>query len=204
MTKLEYSAAAGFALAAAIVAVLTGCAALPETSPAVAVKAQSSLASAQSFTAPTATWPAAGWWRAYGDAQLDTLVEEGLAGSPSIAQADARLQRAEAYRATARGALLPQAGINSSITAQKQSYTYLSPPAMTPQGWNDYGRSTLDISWELDFWGKNRAALAAATSEAAAARADADQARLALSAAIASDYAELARQYAALDTAIAA
>jgi NodT family efflux transporter outer membrane factor (OMF) lipoprotein len=191
-------------LTAAILAVLTGCAAFPEKSPDVAIKAQSSLASSQAFAAAVAEWPAAGWWQTYGDTQLDSLINEGLAGSPSIAQADARLKRAEAYRANARGALLPQAGINSSLTEQKQSYNYLSPPAMTPQGWNDYGRSTLDISWELDFWGKNRAALAAATSDAAAARADADQSRLALSAAIASSYAELARQYAALDTAIAA
>jgi NodT family efflux transporter outer membrane factor (OMF) lipoprotein len=191
-------------LAAAIFAVLTGCAALPGKSPDLAVKSEASLASAQSFAAAAADWPAAGWWRAYGDAQLDTLINEGLAGSPSVAQADARLKRAEAYRASARGALAPQASLNSSLTEQKQSYNYLSPGAMTPQGWNDYGRGTLDISWELDFWGKNRAALAAATSEAVAARADADQSRLALSSAIASSYAELARQYAALDTAIAA
>ena len=99
---------------------------------------------------------------------------------------------------------MPQLSANTSITEQKQSYNYLSPAAMTPQGWNDYGRSSLDFSWELDFWGKNRAALAAATSEAVAAGADADQARLALSSAIASSYAELARLHSALDTATAA
>src|SRR5262249_10317357 len=67
-----------------------------------------------------------------------------------------------------------------------------------------YGRATLDFSWELDFWGKNRAALAAATSEADAARADAAQARIALATSVASAYAELARLHAALDTAKAA
>jgi NodT family efflux transporter outer membrane factor (OMF) lipoprotein len=121
-----------------------------------------------------------------------------------VAIAEARLARARAFQASARGALAPQVSASSALTEQKQSYNYLSPAAMTPQGWNDYGRSSLDFSWELDFWGKNRAALAAATSEMTAASADADQARLTLASAIASGYAELARLYSALDTATAA
>jgi len=93
---------------------------------------------------------------------------------------------------------------NGSISEQKQSRNYLSPRAATPEGWNDYGRATLDFSWELDFWGKNRAAIAAATSETDASAADVAQARLVLATSIASAYAELARLYAALDTATAA
>lgn len=54
---------------------------------------------------------------------------------------------------------------------------------MTPEGWTDYGRSTLDLSWELDFWGKNRAALAAATSSLEASRAELAQTRLSLASA---------------------
>jgi NodT family efflux transporter outer membrane factor (OMF) lipoprotein len=185
-------------------AALTACAALPGHEPRPAIEPQTSFASRQAFSAPIGEWPAHGWWQIYGDPQLDALIEEGLAGSPSIAVADARLARARSYQDNARGALAPQLNGTSSFTEQKQSYNYLSPAAMTPQGWNDYGRSSLDLSWELDFWGKNRAALAAATSDAVAASADADQARLALSTAIASSYAELARQHAALDTAIAA
>jgi NodT family efflux transporter outer membrane factor (OMF) lipoprotein len=185
-------------------AALTACASLPGHEPRPAIEPQTSFASRQAFTAPTGEWPAHGWWKTYGDAQLDTLIEEGLAGSPSIAVADARLARARSYQDSARGALAPQLSGSLGITEQKQSYNYLSPAAMTPQGWNDYGRSSLDLSWELDFWGKNRAALAAATSDAVAASAAADQGRLALSTAIASSYAELAREYAALDTAIAA
>jgi NodT family efflux transporter outer membrane factor (OMF) lipoprotein len=185
-------------------AALSACASLPGKAPAPAIKAQTAYASTQSFAAPVGNWPAAGWWRAYGDAQLDALIAEGLAGSPSVAVADARLRRAQAFQSQARGALAPQVSANATATDQKQSYNYLSPPGMTPQGWNDYGRASLDFSWELDFWGKNRAALAAATSDSVAAGADADQARLALSTAIAAGYAELARLYSAHDTAVAA
>jgi len=185
-------------------AALSACASLPGHAPSPQMREQSAFASTHSFAAPAADWPAAGWWKAYGDPQLDALIEEGLAGSPSVAVADARMRRARAAQDDARGALAPQVSASASATEQKQSYNYLSPPGMTPQNWNDYGRASLDFSWEIDFWGKNRAALAAATSEAVAAGADADQARLALSTAIASGYAELARLHAALDTATAA
>ena len=183
---------------------LTACASLPGSPPDEAPKAIDAYAISQSLAAPARDWPAAGWWKIYGDAQLDALIAEGLAGSPSVAIADARLARAQAFQTSTRGSLAPQIGANSSFTEQKQSYNYLSPPSMTPQGWNDYGRSSLDFSWELDFWGRNRAALAAATSDSIAAAAEAEQARLALSSAIASNYAELARLYSALDTATAA
>ncbi|HET9472965.1 MAG TPA: efflux transporter outer membrane subunit [Steroidobacteraceae bacterium] len=185
-------------------AALTACASLPGPAPAPAIKSQSAYASAQSFAAPAGEWPAAGWWKSYGDPQLDALIEEGLAGAPSLAIAEARLARARSFQDSARGALFPQISARASSSAEKQSYNYLSPAGMTPQGWNDYGRASLDFSWELDFWGKNRAALAAATSEAVAAEADGIQARLALSSAVASGYAELARLYSALDTAVAA
>lgn len=188
----------------ACAALLASCASFPDREAAPAMKAGGAYATAQAFTAPTAAWPDEAWWTAYRDSQLDALIAEGLAGSPSIAMADARLRRAQAVAQVTDAASGPQLSANASITQQKLSRNHLSPPAATPQGWNDYGRATLDLSWELDFWGRNRAALAAATSDAEAARADAAQARLALATAIAAGYAELARLHAALDTASAA
>ncbi|MBV8062167.1 MAG: efflux transporter outer membrane subunit, partial [Nevskia sp.] len=70
-----------------------------------------------------------------------------------------------------------------------------------PAGSNDYGLAALNFSWELDFWGKNRAALAAAISEQQANAVEVDQARLMLSTAVAQAYAELAHLYARRDTA---
>lgn len=185
-------------------AALTACANLPAGKEPMPLKNTADFASSQTLATSAGDWPATEWWRSYGDAQLNALIGEGLAGSPSVAIADARLSRARAYQTSARGSLAPQISAGSTFTEQKQSYNYLSPAALTPQGWNDYGRSSLDFSWELDFWGKNRAALAAATNESRAAEADAAQARLGLSSAIASGYAELARLYAAWDTAVAA
>lgn len=165
---------------------LAACAPLPSRDAQIGIKPASQYASEKSFAAPARQWPAESWWTVYGDAQLDTLIDEALAGSPSIAVAEARLHRAQANAQISRAATLPQLNANGSITEQRQSDNYLSPRSGTPQGWNDYGRATLDFSWELDFWGKNRAALAAATSEADAVRADAAQARLTLATSIAS------------------
>lgn len=183
---------------------LSACAMQPTRGARPEIKPISAYSSEQAFKAPVGEWPSESWWSVYGDPQLNALIGEALANSPSLAVAAARLRRAQAVAETTGAADKPQVNANAAATEQKQSYNYLSPPAFTPQGWNDYGRASLDVSWELDFWGKNRAALAAAASETEAARADAAQARLTLSTAIASAYAELAHEYASLDTAQAA
>jgi NodT family efflux transporter outer membrane factor (OMF) lipoprotein len=183
---------------------LAGCAGLPARHELVVPKPVSEYAAARSFDAAAREWPAETWWKAYGDPQLDALIAEALEGSPTLASAEARLQRARAVAEVTGAALKPQVSANASITEQKQSRNYLTPSQLVPEGWNDYGRATLDFSWEIDFWGKNRAALAAATSEAEAARADRAQARITLATSIGSAYAELARLQAALDTAQAA
>ena len=183
---------------------LGGCALLPDAQPRPAPKPIDLYGSARAFAAPTAKWPDDRWWTAYGDAQLDALVNEALRGAPSLAMAQARLAQALAVAQSTGASALPQVGASASVTQQKQSSNYLSPAAVTPQGWNDYGRATLDFSWELDFWGKNRAAIAAATSQAEAARADVAQARLVLATSVVAAYAEFARLHAARDTAAAA
>lgn len=114
-----------------------------------------------SFNATPTAWPEANWWTQYGDAQLDTLIEEALSASPDMAIAIARVRQAEASTQVSGAKLLPQIGAAASVTEQQQSYNYLSPAAFTPQGWNDYGMAAVDLKWEIDFWGKNRAGLAA-------------------------------------------
>ncbi len=50
--------------------------------------------------------------------------------------------------------------------------------AFVPKGWNDSGQVAANLSFDLDLWGKNRASLAAATSDAEAARIELEQSRL--------------------------
>lgn len=182
-------------LAAAGLLLLAGCAAVPDLGPKPVPLAAERVASSQTLGQGDALWPADGWWKIYGDPQLDQLMAEGLSGSPDVAAASARFRQAAAAAQQAGAALLPSVDAEASAAATKQSYNMGFPSQFVPQGWLGTGRMTLDLGFDLDIWGRNRAALAAATSEADAARIDAQQARLALTTGLANAYADLARLY---------
>lgn len=179
---------------------LGACAQLPPAQPLAAEKPLSAYQTDVSLSAPTTAWPQEEWWTVYGDEQLNALVAQALREAPDMAAAAARMRRAQALGQLAESASVPQVSVNASATRQKLSSNYLTPPALTPQGWQDHGRATLDLNWDLDFWGKNRAGLAAATSQIEASQADMAQARLSLVAAVASQYAQLLNLFAAQDT----
>ena len=195
---------ARYAMLAATALLLSACAQLPELAAKPGLPSASMWATSQSFAAPERNWPLDHWWQEYGDTQLDALIEEALLHSPTLAMAQGRLVRAYANVESTGAAALPQISANASANSTKQSYNHLTPRSMLPQGEHGYGRATLDFAWELDFWGRNRAAVAAATSEHLAAQAEVAQARLLLTTSISAAYAELARLYASHDTAAAA
>lgn len=180
---------------------LSACATLPPASPARVAKAPASYATQQTFAGAARDWPADAWWTAYGDQQLTSLVAEALAGSPTLALAEARVRKAQSIVSATHARDLPTVNADASVEEMKQSYHLGIPPQFVPHNYNWYGRFALDFGWELDFWGKNRAAVAAATSDTRAAQADAAEARLMLSTNVAAAYADLARLYAERDVA---
>ena len=178
---------------------LGACASLPDDGELSSLKAASQF-EASSLQGTTTQWPTEQWWTRYQDNQLDQLIHEALANAPDMKIAAARLQAAAAVVGLSKSALAPNISANLSVSREKQSYNYLTPESMTPNGLQNYGRATVDVSWDLDFWGKNRASLAAATSALEARQAELAAARLTLSAGIASAWAELAHLYASRDT----
>ena len=177
----------------AITAVLNACAPMPALGPVADAKAPEAFKSAQTFQAPEADWPNDRWWEKYNDPQLNQLIEEGLADAPDLKAAQARLRRSEAQSQAVGSILYPQLGVNATAFGQEASTNYIVPAPYTPQGWYSYGQATLNFNWEIDFWGKNRAALAAAVSESQVRSAEVAQARLILTTSIARSYADLAR-----------
>jgi NodT family efflux transporter outer membrane factor (OMF) lipoprotein len=169
--------------------------------PSPAVKEVAQLGSAQSFSAPEAAWPGDGWWHGYQDPQLDALIEEALRESPDLDLAQARLAAATGATQFAGATRMPEVTGDVLLNEGRQSYNYLIPPQALPHGWNDYGLATLNLSWELDFWGKNRSALAAAMSEQRAAEVEIAETRLILSTSVASAYAGLLDLYTLRDNA---
>src|SRR5213080_1386608 len=137
-----------------------------------------------------AAWPAEGWWRGLGDPQLDALVDEALAGSPSLEVAQARLRAAQGDAIAAGAARLPAGALDAETTRQRYPEHGLFPPPYAGSYVTD-ARLALDFSFEIDFWGRNRALLAAARSGVEAAEADRAAARLALTVAVARAYVQL-------------
>lgn len=204
MTAVFLPKARALVLSLVATTALTACASQPNLGAPAGALTPDRLATAQSFTAPAAAWPADDWWRAYNDAQLNQLIDTALAGSPTMAQAKARLDKASAQAGVARAALLPAISAGGQIGEAKQSINMGFPPQFQqflPKGWLPDPQVGLNFSYEIDFWGKNRDTLAAATSETQAAAADAAEARLTLSTTIAATYADLTRLYAERDVA---
>ncbi|MBS0255001.1 MAG: efflux transporter outer membrane subunit [Proteobacteria bacterium] len=185
------SAAIGLALLA-----LSGCAGIPGRESRAQLPGAP--AAAHSLPDGTGAWPEEGWWRA-GDPQLAALIEEGLAHSPDLAVAEARMARAGALARAAGAGLWPSLDGKGGVGLGRQSLNLGYPAqfvAFLPHGWDDQAQVAASLGFDPDLWGRNRSALAAARAEARAAGADARAARLALATAIAGAYADLGGQLA--------
>lgn len=145
-------------------------------------------------------WPEEDWWSAYGDPQLDALMGEALAGSPSLQVAQARLRAAQAQATRASGSRLPTVSADAEVTRQRYSANGMYPAPFAGNSFTD-GRLALDFSYDLDFWGRNREVLESARAGVRAAQADHAAARLALTVAVARAYFNLGLQFAFLDVA---
>jgi NodT family efflux transporter outer membrane factor (OMF) lipoprotein len=187
-------------LATALLLALTGCVARGDWKPAAQL-APAQLSAGQALanaTVDSAAWPAEGWWRAYGDPQLDALVDEALAGSPSLEIAEARLRAAQAQALAAGATRLPAVSLDAEATRQRYPENGLYPPPFAGAFSTD-GRIAFDLSYQIDFWDRNRRLLAAARSGVEAAEADRAAARLAIAVAVVRAYIQLDLSYALLD-----
>ncbi len=132
------------------------------------------------------------WWQVFGDLALDQLVDKALQDNPSMAAASARLRRAEAVVARVDSNDAPQVAARFDATSQRFPGHALYPPnyAATHQ---ETATLQAGLSWELDFFGRNKAALEAALGGARAAHADRHGARLLLASSVTRSYVQLAR-----------
>ena len=181
-------------VAAALMAIgLSGCADMSGIHPTAELRHAPSLGlGAGGAGAPSTASVSPQWWLEFGDGSLDRLIDQALQASPSLKLAEARLARARAVTEVADAATLPQ--INGQLDATRQRYTAHGavPPPLAGTILNS-GTAQLSVIWELDFFGKNRAALDAALGSAHAAEADAQAARVLLASNVARTYFQLVR-----------
>lgn len=179
--------------------VMSACAQAPDH-PLSQMSKTSDLASSQSLASEhKGSWPDNKWWLRYHDQQLNQLMNEALADSPSLKAAEARLRNMAGVAEQIGAIRSVQVGAAASASESKVSYAYQA--YMPPHDWNDYGSVTANFSYDFDFWGKNKAAVAAATSDLSAADAETQSAKLMIQTSLAQAYAELARLYLNQDTA---
>jgi NodT family efflux transporter outer membrane factor (OMF) lipoprotein len=190
-------AAATAALAALA---LTGCANYSGIKSDKQMSSAAQYESNQSLPSQGGQWPSLDWANQFGDPQLPQLIAEALEGSPSIAQAQARLAKASSYIESTRSALYPKVNGSYSWNREIFSANSIYPP---PYGatWYSENNVLASASWDLDLWGKNRQRLGQAVSQEKAAEADVQQARVTLAASVASTYNQLAQLYALRDIA---
>jgi NodT family efflux transporter outer membrane factor (OMF) lipoprotein len=166
----------------------------PDLGPKPQLTPVQSLETQRSFAAPEAAWPQADWWKAYGDPQLDALMDEALAGSPDLKIAEARMREADAMARVSGASLWPSLTGNASAEEVRESLNQGFPKqfeSYLPHGWHSQGAATVNLSYDVDLFGKNRESFAAATSDALAAEVDVAASRLSISAAVANAYANL-------------
>ena len=110
------------------------------------------------------------WWTVFDDPALNALVDEALANNLDLRASFARIEAARAQVLLAQSYLAPD--INAGVAPSRSRISAVTSPPL-PAGSqlvsNDF-RVALDVSYELDVWGKYRAGLLAATNDLAAAR----------------------------------
>jgi NodT family efflux transporter outer membrane factor (OMF) lipoprotein len=139
---------------------------------------------------PADRLPRDSWWTLYGNAELDELEKQLIAGNPTLAAAFANYAEARALADQARAGLYPTLGLNASAERNRES---INAPLRGPTTPTYYNANTLggSVSYELDLWGQIRNEVAAAKASAAASAADLENARLSLIAQLVNDYIQL-------------
>ncbi|WP_120967700.1 efflux transporter outer membrane subunit [Comamonas sp. lk] len=142
--------------------------------------------------AANAALPAADWWTALGDAQLNTLVGQALQGSPSLAASNARFDKAAALADAAGTATDVRGTLSADATRQRYTANGMIPAPIAGHVYNS-ANVQAGLSWAPDFFGKHSAELQSALGQARAAKADSAAAANQLAAQVARSYVALAR-----------
>ncbi|WP_448093010.1 efflux transporter outer membrane subunit [Pseudomonas lini] len=153
----------------------------------------------QNIPVSDAHWPAEDWWKAFGDQQLNELIQEALIDNPKLNMAASRVRQAQAIVGLNQAPLLPHADANFSSTRERFSEN--GTAGGVSGTWQTLNQTSLGLGYELDFWGKNRAALDAAIGRARATEVDQYATTLLIASAMVQSYIDLQKNYEQVDLA---
>jgi len=165
-----------------LLVVLAGCsvAAPPATTPETGVEVPDEWSAE---TGDLVGSPDPMWWNAFGDERLTALVQEALESNRDLLAAAARVRQAEATARIAGADLEPQVGVGLNGSRQKQNFVGFPIPGAEDRVlstvYSRYGVS-MDVSWEIDLWGRLGAQAREGMANFQASRADLAGARLSI------------------------
>jgi len=182
------------------IAVLAGCSVGPKyTRPSITTPAAYKENPPQSFGQAGIWKPAqpsdqelrGKWWEAFGDPELNALEEQVSVSNQDLKEAEARFRQARAMVGFNRASEFPTIAVGPSASYVKDSNnTPAFPTTVSRNGAGDFVLP-VDLSYEVDLWGRVRRTVAAAREETQATAADLATASLSLHAELAIDYFEL-------------
>ncbi|MYM67061.1 efflux transporter outer membrane subunit [Pseudoduganella sp. FT55W] len=137
----------------------------------------------QAGTAGSQEWPDNDWWQRFGSEELSQLVRDGQDSNLELAAALSRMRQAAAQARIAGVVLLPS--VNAYAGASRDL------PVGGNHNANVSTSGQLQVSYELDFWGKNAASAAAAEASLKANFYDRQTVALSVTSGIVSTYLQL-------------
>jgi outer membrane protein, multidrug efflux system len=166
--------------------ILAGCTGIPQrpASPAIAT----AVPLPETAPAGGGAWPQKDWWRRYQDPVLDQLIDVALASAPTLQTAHARFDSARESVRLAGAASGARVGLVGDLDRQRLSDNGLFPPQLLGFHWYNQADLGLQVNYTFDWWGKQRAAIAAALDQAHAAQAERSAAELVLASSITDTY----------------
>ena len=179
-------------VAIVLVGTISGCSNIPEST-----KDQLALAIPDGWAARAATKPVAdsSWVEKFNDPQLNALVDEAIESNRNLQSVAARIKSAKANVAIAGSNFFPQ--FDSDLSGNRNSRNFIgfpfrggdagdgAPDPDTPVIQSTLSNSfgvNLNVSWEIDIWGRIRSGKKAAIADLQATRADYEAAKLSLAA----------------------
>jgi NodT family efflux transporter outer membrane factor (OMF) lipoprotein len=130
------------------------------------------------------------WWEIFNDVQLNALEEQVDPANLSLKIAEARFRQARAAIHYDRAAQYPTISTNPSISSVRNSANRPNFQSALAKASGDF-ILPFDLSYEIDFWGRIRRTVSAATEEAQATAGDLATLSLSLHSELAFDYFEL-------------
>jgi NodT family efflux transporter outer membrane factor (OMF) lipoprotein len=176
-----------------VMAGLSGCAVGPDyrqPTPAIPDHWQAAQREIDEWPSPVALKPIdpetlRNWWKNFGDAQLDSLMDRALSDNLDVKIAVARIDQARADRRAIRAELFPS--VDAAAGAQRQDNPF---PGLAPDIKFNLFELGFDALWEIDLFGRLRRRLEAASADLAAVKEQYNQALVTLTADLARSYIE--------------